>query len=169
LIPQSLSQSAFSTRLTGLEFNIFQALVVDFMHEFELGVWKMLFIHLIRLLYAIDKKLVVEMDRRYVLLSWISGVHLTNSRYRLVPTFGLGVIRKFSANASEMKKLAAHDYENLLQVKTSVTFLVDMHEHHTCALQCAVPVFDGLFSKEHNQIILNLLFACAHWHFLAKL
>lgn len=39
-------------------------LVVDLMHEFELGVWKMLFTHLTRLLYAIDKTKVHELDRR---------------------------------------------------------------------------------------------------------
>lgn len=36
------------------------------MHEFELGVWKGLFIHLVRLLNAIDNFKVVEMDRRCV-------------------------------------------------------------------------------------------------------
>jgi len=41
-------------------------LVVDLMHEFELGVWKALFIHLIRILNAVDKSMVHEMDRRYV-------------------------------------------------------------------------------------------------------
>jgi hypothetical protein len=39
-------------------------LVVDLMHEFELGVWKALFIHLIRILQAADKTLVDELDRR---------------------------------------------------------------------------------------------------------
>lgn len=34
------------------------------MHEFELGVWRALFIHLIRILEAYDKSLVAEMDRR---------------------------------------------------------------------------------------------------------
>lgn len=42
-------------------------LVVDLLHEFELGVWKGLFTHLIRLLYAagggFDKQ-AVELDRR---------------------------------------------------------------------------------------------------------
>jgi len=38
-------------------------------------------------------------------------------RYRGVPTFGSQTIRRFSTNASEMKKLAARDYEDLLQVK----------------------------------------------------
>lgn len=43
-------------------------LVVDLLHEFELGVWKALFTHLIRLLYAAgrDGKLVAELNRRCV-------------------------------------------------------------------------------------------------------
>jgi hypothetical protein len=41
-------------------------LVVDIMHEFELGVWKALFIHLLRILEAVDKALIHELDRRYV-------------------------------------------------------------------------------------------------------
>lgn len=41
-------------------------LVVDLLHEFELGVWKALFIHLIRLLTAVSPPLVHEMDRRCV-------------------------------------------------------------------------------------------------------
>jgi hypothetical protein len=42
-------------------------LVVDLLHEFELGVWKTLFTHLIRILYAAapGDTLVVELDRRY--------------------------------------------------------------------------------------------------------
>jgi hypothetical protein len=41
-------------------------LVVDLLHEFELGVWKALFIHLIRVLYAAAPNggLVAELDRR---------------------------------------------------------------------------------------------------------
>jgi hypothetical protein len=51
-----------------LDFNLFSMLVVDFMHEFELGVWKAIFKHLIRLLYAVarDGSLVVELDARLV-------------------------------------------------------------------------------------------------------
>ncbi len=46
-------------------------LVVDLMHEFELGVWKTLFTHLVHLLYAAGNgtdRLVLELDRRYALL-----------------------------------------------------------------------------------------------------
>jgi hypothetical protein len=39
--------------------------VVDLMHEFELGVWKALFIHLLRMLEAYDKNALYELDRRY--------------------------------------------------------------------------------------------------------
>lgn len=50
-------QNAFSKRLGALGFAVlYVMLVVDFMHEFELGVWKGLLIHLIRILEAWDKK-----------------------------------------------------------------------------------------------------------------
>jgi hypothetical protein len=50
-------------------------LVVDLLHEFELGVWKALFTHLIRILYAAAPggSLVAELDQRYVNFSDISG------------------------------------------------------------------------------------------------
>lgn len=44
-------QNAFIERL-GQDFDVSQMLVVDFMHEYELGVWKALFIHLVRILHA---------------------------------------------------------------------------------------------------------------------
>jgi hypothetical protein len=42
-------------------------LVVDFLHEFELGVWKATFIHIIRVLYAAvpGGKAVIELNARY--------------------------------------------------------------------------------------------------------
>jgi hypothetical protein len=46
------------------------------MHEFELGVWKALFIHLLRMLNAADKALVHELDRRYVNRSLRSNIVL---------------------------------------------------------------------------------------------
>jgi hypothetical protein len=47
-----------------------------------------------------------------------------------VPTFGQSTIRRFSTNASEMKKLAARDYEDLLQVFENYTY-----EIHTVLMQ----------------------------------
>lgn len=56
----------------GLDFNPLNMLVVDLMHEFELGVWKMLFTHLIRLrVYASPNgaALVERLDERYTSFS----------------------------------------------------------------------------------------------------
>ena len=61
-----LHQNAFSDKLTPLGFNMFDILVVDLMHEVELGVWKAVFIHLLRLLNCHDESLKHEMDRRQV-------------------------------------------------------------------------------------------------------
>ena len=96
-------------------------LVVDLLHEFELGVWKSLFTHLIRLLYAADKGesegLVMMLDARYAYIcSTLLLFTDSPSRYRQISTFGSGTIRKFSQNSSEMKKLSARDFEDLLQV-----------------------------------------------------
>jgi hypothetical protein len=65
-----------------------------------------------------------------------------------------------------MKKMAARDYENILQVRHGFDL---SRENMLTRFQCAIPVFDGLFPDPHNRIVLNLLFACAHWHSLAKL
>ncbi|KAG2045967.1 hypothetical protein BDR06DRAFT_1040545 [Suillus hirtellus] len=132
LVPTS---NAFSERLGCLGFNLFIMLVVDLMHEFELGVWKALFVHLIRILSSArpGDVLVHELDRRY----------------RHTPTFGRNTIRKFASDASEMKKMASRDFEDLLQ--------------------CAIPVFDALLPEPHNTNVLTLLCTCACWHALAKL
>ncbi|KAI0323247.1 hypothetical protein GY45DRAFT_1264953, partial [Cubamyces sp. BRFM 1775] len=126
-------RSAFSTRLAQFGFDVYRMLVPDLLHEFELGVWKATIIHLVRILIAAGGRCVQEMD----------------SRYSKVPTFGRNTIRKFGANVSGFKKLAARDYEDLLQ--------------------CAIPVFEGLLSPRFDAIVLDLLFTLATWHALAKL
>lgn len=40
-------------------------LLPDLMHEFEIGVGRALFIHLLRILESIDEQLLAELDRRY--------------------------------------------------------------------------------------------------------
>ncbi|KAH7904570.1 hypothetical protein BJ138DRAFT_1018968 [Hygrophoropsis aurantiaca] len=129
------TSNAFSEKLSKHGFDLFRMLVVDLLHEFELGVWKAVFIHLLRILDSAGAKtnLLAELDYRY----------------RQVPTFGADTIRRFSRNSSEMKKMAARDFEDLLQ--------------------CAIPVFAGLLPEPHNAHILQLLFSLAHWHALAKL
>ncbi|KAJ4492269.1 hypothetical protein C8R41DRAFT_832720 [Lentinula lateritia] len=129
------TENVFVERLGITDFDFSKLLVVDFLHEFELGVWKTLFKHLIRVLYACpngaDK--VSELDARLCQVS----------------TFGVSTIRRFANNASEMKKLAARDFEDLLQ--------------------CAIPAFEGLLPNEHDVRLMKLLYRLGEWHALAKL
>ncbi|KAH7905471.1 hypothetical protein BJ138DRAFT_1138264 [Hygrophoropsis aurantiaca] len=75
--------------------------------------------------------------------------HLLRILYRLVPMFGQSTIQRFKANTSELKNMAARNFEDLLQ--------------------CAIPVFDGLLPHPQNAHVVQLLFTMAHWHGLAKL
>ena len=45
-------QNAFSERLLPFGVNYYEMFVVDILHEFELGVWKAMFMHILRILYA---------------------------------------------------------------------------------------------------------------------
>ena len=51
--------------LGSLGCNIYRMLVVDLLHEFELGVFKAVFRHLLRLLYAIDPSKVPILNHQY--------------------------------------------------------------------------------------------------------
>lgn len=58
------SQNAFSDRLSNFNFNFFSIFPVDLMHEVEIGVWKALLIHLLRILESVNENLLHEFDRR---------------------------------------------------------------------------------------------------------
>lgn len=49
------------------DFDVHQILMVDLMHEFELGVWKAVFAHLVRILEAEDPGLPDKLNERSVL------------------------------------------------------------------------------------------------------
>jgi len=65
-----IGQNAFVNRL-GDDFDLSRMLVVDFMHEFELGVWKSFFTHLIHILYMAqpDGSLVETLNEWYFFFS----------------------------------------------------------------------------------------------------
>ncbi|KAI0816876.1 hypothetical protein BC628DRAFT_1334130, partial [Trametes gibbosa] len=138
-----IEQSAFSTRLACHGINFYDLFVPDLMHEFELGVWKGTFTHLLRLLAAQGEAVVQEFDQRQVHL------HMISSSMRALPTFGRDKIRKFWKNVSARKQLAARDYED---------FLIVM-----------LPVFEGLMPAHDDQTVADMLFELANWHALAKL
>ena len=103
-------------------------LIVDLMHEFELGVWKALFVHLLRILNAENPMLVHTLDQRYAttkISSFKSHAHAFQS-FHQVPTFGRDTIRQFANNISELKKLAARDFEDILQVSYILQYSFDI-------------------------------------------
>ncbi|KAJ7189662.1 hypothetical protein GGX14DRAFT_580522 [Mycena pura] len=134
LKPQSWvpTRNAFS-KLGEHGLNFFGLFVPDLLHEVELGTWKAVFTHLLRLLNAQGEFLIEKLDERF----------------RLIPTFGRSTIRRFKANVSEMKKLAARDWEDILQ--------------------CCIPVLEGLFPEPLNTLVLHLVFTFATWHAYTKL
>lgn len=148
---------------------MFEIFVVDLLHEVELGVWKALFIHLMRILQAVNPACIHEIDRRYALI-WPSNhyfqTHETCS-YRDMPTFGRATIRRFATNSSEMKKMAAYNFEDLLQVTCLPLLFLNVLAN--LFFKCAIPAFESLLPEPHNKIILDLLFLMANWHGLAKL
>ncbi|CUA68632.1 Patatin-like phospholipase domain-containing protein 7 [Rhizoctonia solani] len=92
--------NAFSDRLR--EFggvDMYEMLTPDLLHEFELGVWKSVLTHLIRMLATLRTDAVETFD----------------SRFREITTFGSDTIRKFRHNVSAMRKFAARDFEDVLQ------------------------------------------------------
>jgi hypothetical protein len=59
-----LCQNAFSDRLAPLGYDFFSMFVVDLMHDVELGDWRALFVHLLRILEAVDANLLIKLDHR---------------------------------------------------------------------------------------------------------
>lgn len=47
-------------------FNVYRIFVVDFLHEFELGVWKATLVHLIRIMYALGDSTITNFNKRQV-------------------------------------------------------------------------------------------------------
>ena len=67
-----LLQNPFSDRLSPLGFNLFSIFLPDLMHKVELGGWKVIFIHLLRMLQSIDEERLVELDW-WCLMSYFQG------------------------------------------------------------------------------------------------
>ncbi|KAI0757776.1 hypothetical protein C8Q80DRAFT_1216250 [Daedaleopsis nitida] len=105
LTPIQVSLSnAFSIRLAETGLNSYEMLAPDLMHEFELGVWKNTFNHIVRLINAQGEHKLAEFNRRM----------------RLMPTWGRDKIRRFYEDAATRKQMAAHDYEAYLIVMMPV-------------------------------------------------
>ncbi|KAG8723471.1 hypothetical protein FRC09_003185 [Ceratobasidium sp. 395] len=129
-----LTINTFSSQLKDFPtFDVYKIFVPDMLHEFELGTWKGLFIHLIRMVNTRGAAVVAMLNRRV----------------RSIPNFPPTAIRHFPTDISEMRHLAAHDYEDLLQ--------------------CSIPCFEGIFSGQHDTDVRVIIFTMAQWHALGKL
>lgn len=95
---------------------MFKLLVVDLLHEIELGVWKGLLTHLIRILESLKGDQLREFNKRYVSFAANFIVYTYSCSFHQLPPFGRDTIRRFAHNVSEMKKLGARDFEDILQV-----------------------------------------------------
>ncbi|KAG2049009.1 hypothetical protein BDR06DRAFT_864585, partial [Suillus hirtellus] len=155
LIPSGIlsifNQNAFVEKLGPLGFNVFHMLIVDFMHKCKLGTWKALFTHLIHLLYALP-----------------GGDHLVatlDNRFHHISSYGHGVIHKFANNTSEMKRLTAQDFEDILQV-CSIGSVIDMFAqwHMLTKLrlhsETTLTVLDEMFKKLTRQLQKFQDFTC---------
>ena len=101
----------------------------DLMHEFELGVWKGVFKHLMRILSAQGKGALETFNARYV-------CNLRHDTYlnclpsmRQMPTFGRDRIRRFWHDVATRKKLAARDYEAFLIVSEYLSYQLASAPH----------------------------------------
>lgn len=86
------------------------------LHDFELGVWKAIFLQTLRIYNQITGA-IEALDERQVHIVSTSFLKLIEyDSYRLVPGFGRDTIRPFHWNVSELKHQAGRDFEDLLQV-----------------------------------------------------
>ena len=67
----NFSQNAFSQALCDHGFNFYQMFTVDLLHDFELGVWKGIFAHLIRMLHVLGEDKVQILNKRCCISSAI--------------------------------------------------------------------------------------------------
>ena len=66
-----------------------------------------------------------------------------------------------------MKKLAGHDFEDILQV--SAPLKSSSCNHQFKRWQCMIPRLEGLLPEPHNTTVLDLVYLIATWHALAKM
>ena len=123
-------QNAFFEQLQqyGQEFDVSQKMVVNLLRKFELSIWKLLLTHLLRVLNAASCRPGVLADMLNTRCAWPLILERMRSfwknRFCQVPMFGQFTIWSFHNNVSEMKRLAARDFEDILQVYFNFILLI---------------------------------------------
>ena len=155
-------------------------LVVDILHEFELGVWKSLFIQLIRLLYAVGKSteigsetLVTELDARFVYDFLLFVMQFTSLHLQISPNLNFwfwyhsNIFPKFFRNEKTRCSRLRRFTSGVRNFRSIDRFLIQCFS--PMRSQCAIPAFEGLLDEPHNRRLMKLLYRTAEWHALAKL
>ncbi|KAL0059921.1 hypothetical protein AAF712_013268, partial [Marasmius tenuissimus] len=117
---EQVDRKTFSGLLHQVGDNFYDVIVADTMHELA-GLMENIFKQCNRLVFAGDS----------------GNLDVLNERFRRVPTFDNGTIRRFVNNVTLMKKFAFRDFEDVIQ--------------------CAIPCFEGLLPEPHNKDLLDLL------------
>jgi len=125
-------------------FSVF-SLYSYLLHEFELGVWKAIFTHILQILHTVGGTAVQE-------LNW---------RYCGTPTFGRGTIHQFHVNVSAMKWLVAHNFEDLLQINHLCNSLCAVAEVTSTVCNTSIQWVDSFSWWDNNQPPVRLgMLAC---------
>ncbi|THU91216.1 hypothetical protein K435DRAFT_820896 [Dendrothele bispora CBS 962.96] len=96
------TRNSFSMLFAEHGFDYLKMFPNDLLHEIEIGTWKAIFLHLLRLLDTMKSDLLDELDERYI----------------QIPPFGRETIRRINRNVSELKRTTAREFEDYLQVRS---------------------------------------------------
>lgn len=163
-------QSAFSMRLDNVApgYNPLQMLVPDLLHEFELGVWKDLLVHLMRLLDTRGQPAVTTFNARYVIICVVIIVtielFLGSDVYRPIHLIPFASSHLMSPRWLSLLHVIMKMYYRYVTFHLLVFRIPVLTEE-----QCCIPCFEGLFTEEQFHRISAMVFTLAHWHALAKL
>ncbi|KAB5588997.1 Patatin-like phospholipase domain-containing protein 7 [Ceratobasidium theobromae] len=100
-------------------------------------------------IYCMNASLELGNHSFFILSACLTHEEQQQWQFRQILSFPPDIIRHFNHDVSEMKRLTARDYEDILQ--------------------CCIPCFKGLFPQEHDLDIAVVIFTMAQWHALAKL
>ena len=115
--PHNLSQNSFCERLSPFGFKLYPILVVDLLHEFELGVLKSVLKHLLRIINAVDPReidILNERCARHLLGNVVTDK--CSDRFTRISSFGLNAIRCFPPDVADTSQRPAWFFEHVLQV-----------------------------------------------------
>ena len=146
-------------------------MVVDLMHEFELGVWKTLFTHLMRILYAASERpgaLVDELNARCV--QHKTGGNVLTSERQVPPDSNIWSVynpplsQQCLGDEKTCRSRLRRHSPGVSMSRRKRPIHVDVRPG-----QCSIPAFEGLLPEPFNGMLLRLLYKAAEWHALAKL